>query len=138
MSLSVGATLAQTFALTTTTSERSDMYGLFGYSGVTIGTLTAVVIGLITFVGLIYHMAPTRDQRAYINTIRLPRLVTLIVVGATIAINVIATLLLLTWWTAANWTDLNYGAGGFIAIGSIIIALCLTKGSTAVYKRLVY
>jgi hypothetical protein len=140
MSLSVGAALAQTFATATTTvtPERSDTYGLFGYSGVIIGTLVAIVIGLITFVGLICHMAPTRDQRAYISTIHLPPVVTLIAVGATIAINVIATLLVLTWWTTANWTDWNYGAGVCVAIGTIAIALCLTKGSSAVYERLVY
>lgn len=114
------------------------MYGIFGYSGVTIGVLVAVAVGLITFIGLIYHMAPSRDQRAYLSTINLPPAVTMIAIGATIAVNVIATLLLLTWWTAVDWTGWNYGVGGFIAVGSIIIALCLTKGNSAVYERLVY
>ncbi len=128
MSLTLSAT-AQALSISTVAQERGNSYGIFGYSGATLGVLAVIVIGLAVALAAISTLAEKRRHVSGFSQ--------LVGVIGTIAADVLVSILLVTWWTQANWSADPNGYTGFgIVIGSLAAACAAGLGSGFVFSIL--
>jgi len=114
---------AQALSLSTVAQERGNNYGVFGFTGATLGVLAVTLIGLIVALAAITTLAERRHVSSFSQLIGL--------IG-TLAADLIVGILLVTWWTQVNWSaDPNVYTDFGIVVGSLA-AVFVAGGSSGI------